>query len=97
MQSTLYAITFETTTGIHRPLGSIAFHAHGDNKCLFYSNMSVYNHRAMVSNPSSRIMEMLDAIRVEYDQLGQEAYMSKSQRDEFEHKSKLHCLGGGIG
>ncbi|CDS03858.1 hypothetical protein LRAMOSA06813 [Lichtheimia ramosa] len=48
--------------------------------------MSVYNHRAMVSNPSSRIMEMLDAIRVEYDQLGQEAYMSKSQRDEFEHK-----------
>lgn len=55
--------------------------------------MSVYNNRAMVSNPSNRIIEMLDAIRVEYDQLGQEAYMSKSQRDEFEHKSKLHCLG----
>lgn len=47
----------------------------------------------MVSNPSNRIIEMLDAIRVEYDQLGQEAYMSKSQRDEFEHKSKLHCWG----
>lgn len=53
----------------------------------------MYNHRAMVSNRSNRIIEMLDAIRVEYDQLGQEAYMSKSQRDEFEHKSKLHCWG----
>lgn len=36
----------------------------------------------------SRIVEMLDAIRVEFDQLAQEAYVCKSQRDDFELKSK---------
>ncbi|ORZ20762.1 WD40-repeat-containing domain protein [Absidia repens] len=48
--------------------------------------MSVYNHRPMVPAPSSRFVEMLDSIRNEFDQLTQEAYICKSQRDDFEHK-----------
>ncbi|KAI9317623.1 WD40-repeat-containing domain protein [Dichotomocladium elegans] len=40
----------------------------------------------MIPNPQSRIVEMLEAIRVEFDQLAQEAYLCKSQRDDFEHK-----------
>ncbi|KAI7882006.1 WD40 repeat-like protein [Lichtheimia hyalospora FSU 10163] len=48
--------------------------------------MSVYNHRPMMPAVQSRIVEMLDAIRVEFDQLAQEAYMCKSQRDDFELK-----------
>lgn len=50
--------------------------------------MSVYNHRPMMPAVQSRIVEMLDAIRVEFDQLAQEAYVCKSQRDDFELKSK---------
>lgn len=51
--------------------------------------MSVYNHRAMVPAPhSARILELLDSIRAEFDQLTQEAFVCKSQRDEFENKSK---------
>ncbi|SAM06232.1 hypothetical protein [Absidia glauca] len=48
--------------------------------------MSVYNHRSMVPTPANHFAEMLDSIRHEYDQLTQEAYVCKSQRDEFEHK-----------
>ncbi|KAI8339360.1 WD40-repeat-containing domain protein [Chlamydoabsidia padenii] len=48
--------------------------------------MSVYNHRPMVPTPTNHFAEMLDSIRNEYDQLTQEAYICKSQRDEFEHK-----------
>ncbi|KAG0172658.1 general transcription repressor [Apophysomyces sp. BC1015] len=48
--------------------------------------MSVYNHRPMVPAPQNRIVEMLDAIRAEFDQLTQEVYMCKGQRDDFEHK-----------
>ncbi|SAM09359.1 hypothetical protein [Absidia glauca] len=48
--------------------------------------MSVYNHRPMVPSPANRFVEMLDSIRSEFDQLTQEAFMCKSQRDEFEHK-----------
>ncbi|KAI8149839.1 WD40-repeat-containing domain protein [Fennellomyces sp. T-0311] len=47
--------------------------------------MSVYSHRAMVT-PQARIVEMLDAIRVEFESLAQEAYVCKTQRDDFEHK-----------
>ena len=49
--------------------------------------MSVYNHRPMMPAVQGRIIEMLDAIRVEFDQLAQEAYVCKSQRDDFELKS----------
>lgn len=54
--------------------------------------MSVYNHRAMVpattpQHQSGRILEMLDTIRADFDQLTQEAYICKSQRDEFENRS----------
>lgn len=52
--------------------------------------MSVYNHHAMVPPPqSARIFEMLDTIRADFDQLTQEAYICKSQRDEYENKSKV--------
>lgn len=52
--------------------------------------MSVYNHRPMVSAPQSRIVEMLETIRNEFDQLAQELFLCKTQRDDFEHKSKLN-------
>ncbi|KAI8886442.1 WD40 repeat-like protein [Backusella circina FSU 941] len=48
--------------------------------------MSVYNHRPMVPAPQSRVVEMLDTIRGEFDQLAQELYVCKNQRDDFEHK-----------
>lgn len=50
----------------------------------------------MVPNPQpARIFEMLDTIRADFDQLTQEAYICKSQRDEYENKSKVvqqYCL-----
>ncbi|KAI8369385.1 WD40-repeat-containing domain protein [Radiomyces spectabilis] len=48
--------------------------------------MSVYNHRPMVPAPMNRIAEILDNIRAEFDQLAQEAYVCKTQRDDFELK-----------
>ncbi|KAI9316075.1 hypothetical protein BX666DRAFT_293724 [Dichotomocladium elegans] len=48
--------------------------------------MSVYNHRPMVPAPQSRIVEMLDAIRAEFDQLAREVYVNKSEKDSIEHK-----------
>lgn len=42
----------------------------------------------MVPNNPPRLLELLDAIKVEYDQLSQEAQITKSQRDEYEHKGK---------
>ena len=42
----------------------------------------------MVPAPQSRVAEMLDSIRGEFDQLAQELYLCKSQRDDFELKSK---------
>lgn len=50
--------------------------------------MSVYNHRPMGPPASNRLMELLDAIKAEYDQLAQEVAVCKNQRDEYEHKSK---------
>jgi hypothetical protein len=50
--------------------------------------MSVYNHRPVVPPAPSRIAELLDAIKGEFDQLTQEAITSRSQRDEYEHKSE---------
>ncbi len=50
--------------------------------------MSVYNHRPMGPPTPSRLMELLDAVKNEYDQLAQEVMVCKSQRDEYEHKSK---------
>lgn len=50
--------------------------------------MSVYNHRPMVPAAQSRIVELLEAIRGEFDQLTQEAMICKSQRDDLEHKSE---------
>jgi glucose repression regulatory protein TUP1 len=44
----------------------------------------------MVPTPANHFAEMLDSIRHEYDQLTQEAYVCKSQRDEFEHKSRCY-------
>ncbi|ORX50101.1 WD40 repeat-like protein [Hesseltinella vesiculosa] len=40
----------------------------------------------MMPAPSSRFLEILDNIRNEFEQLNQEAYACKSQRDELEHK-----------
>ncbi|KAG1160738.1 hypothetical protein G6F37_003726 [Rhizopus arrhizus] len=40
----------------------------------------------MVSAPQSRIVEMLETIRNEFDQLAQELFLCKTQRDDFEHK-----------
>jgi hypothetical protein len=54
--------------------------------------MSVYNHRPMGPPTPSRLIELLDAVKGEYDQLAQEVIVCKSQRDEYEHKSKLHHL-----
>ncbi|KAI8376477.1 WD40-repeat-containing domain protein [Radiomyces spectabilis] len=48
--------------------------------------MSVYNHRPIVPPTPSRLIELLDAVKSEFDQLAQEAMVCKSQRDEFEHK-----------
>lgn len=50
--------------------------------------MSVYNHRPMGPPTPSRLMELLDAVKNEYDQLAQEVMVCKSQRDEYELKSK---------
>jgi len=48
--------------------------------------MSVYNHRPVVPPAQSRIVELLEAIKGEFDQLTQEALTCRSQRDEYEHK-----------
>lgn len=37
----------------------------------------------------SRLIELLDAVKGEYDSLAQEVILCKSQRDEYEHKSKF--------
>jgi Tup N-terminal len=50
--------------------------------------MSVYNHRPVVPPAPSRIAELLDAIKGEFDQLTQDAITCRSQRDEYEHKSE---------
>jgi glucose repression regulatory protein TUP1 len=42
----------------------------------------------MVPANQARLLELLDAIKVEYDQLSQDVQISKSQRDEYEHKGK---------
>lgn len=42
----------------------------------------------MVPTTQSRLIELLDAVRAEFDQLAQEAIMVKNQRDEYELKSK---------
>lgn len=51
--------------------------------------MSVYNHRPMGPPTPSRLIELLDAVKGEYDSLAQEVILCKSQRDEYEHKSKF--------
>jgi glucose repression regulatory protein TUP1 len=51
--------------------------------------MSVYNHRPMVPNNQTRLLELLDAVKGEYDQLSQEVQHAKNQRDEYEHKGKI--------
>ncbi|KAI9486748.1 MAG: WD40-repeat-containing domain protein [Benjaminiella poitrasii] len=49
--------------------------------------MSVYNHHSMIpKSHSTRISELLDTIRADFDQLAQEAFICRSQRDEFENK-----------
>ncbi|KAI8977480.1 WD40-repeat-containing domain protein [Mycotypha africana] len=48
--------------------------------------MSVYNHRPMIPTNQSRLLELLDAVKAEYDQLTQDVQVTKSQRDEYEHK-----------
>ncbi|EPB82929.1 glucose repression regulatory protein TUP1 [Mucor circinelloides 1006PhL] len=48
--------------------------------------MSVYNHRPMGPPTPSRLIELLDAVKGEYDQLAQEVIVCKNQRDEYEHK-----------
>ncbi|KAI8335988.1 WD40-repeat-containing domain protein [Choanephora cucurbitarum] len=48
--------------------------------------MSVYNHRPMGPPTPSRLIELLDAVKNEYDQLAQEVIVCKNQRDEYEHK-----------
>ncbi|KAI7869368.1 WD40-repeat-containing domain protein, partial [Spinellus fusiger] len=48
--------------------------------------MSVYNHRPMVPPQQSRIMEVLEAIRAEFDKVSQDIYLYKGEKDEFEHK-----------
>lgn len=42
----------------------------------------------MVPANQTRLLELLEAIKVEYDQLSQDAQITKSQRDEYEHKGK---------
>ena len=54
--------------------------------------MSVYNHRPMGPPTPSRLIELLDAVKGEYDQLAQEVILCKSQRDEYEHKSKFFWM-----
>ncbi|RCH81601.1 proteinral transcription repressor [Rhizopus stolonifer] len=48
--------------------------------------MSVYNHRPIAPSNQTRLLELLEAVKVEYDQLSQDAQLAKSQRDEYEHK-----------
>ena len=50
--------------------------------------MSVYSHRPVVPGPQNRIIEMLDAIRAEFDQLVRDVYMNKTEKENIEHKSK---------
>lgn len=42
------------------------------------------------SSNQARLLELLEAVKVEYDQLNQDAQITKSQRDEYEHKGKVH-------
>ncbi|KAL0075532.1 hypothetical protein J3Q64DRAFT_1775489 [Phycomyces blakesleeanus] len=48
--------------------------------------MSVYNHRPMVPPTQGRLIELLDAVKAEFDQLTQDVVTVKAQRDDFEHK-----------
>ncbi|KAI7859057.1 WD40-repeat-containing domain protein [Circinella umbellata] len=48
--------------------------------------MSVYSHRPVVPGPQNRIIEMLDAIRAEFDQLVRDVYMNKTEKENIEHK-----------
>lgn len=78
----------------YNPIGKIESHFFTKTRLIIdhlkkkKQTMSVYNHRPMVPAPQSRVIEMLDSIRGEFDQLAQELYVCKSQRDDFEHKSK---------
>lgn len=50
--------------------------------------MSIYNHRPMVPNSqTSRLLETLETIKSQFDQLAQEAYICKSQKEDYENKS----------
>ncbi|KAI8366731.1 WD40-repeat-containing domain protein [Radiomyces spectabilis] len=48
--------------------------------------MSAYPHRPMVTATQNRLVELLDTLRGEYEQLTQDVMMTKTQRDELEHK-----------
>ncbi|KAI8137735.1 WD40-repeat-containing domain protein [Fennellomyces sp. T-0311] len=48
--------------------------------------MSVYSHRPVVPGPQNRIIEMLDAIRAEFDQLARDVYVNKTEKETIEHK-----------
>ncbi|KAI8980886.1 WD40-repeat-containing domain protein [Pilobolus umbonatus] len=48
--------------------------------------MSVYNYRPMPPPNPNRLLELLEAIKLEYDHLTQDAIITKTQRDEYEHK-----------
>ncbi|KAI9266657.1 WD40-repeat-containing domain protein [Phascolomyces articulosus] len=48
--------------------------------------MSVYSHRPVVPGPQNRIIEMLDAIRAEFDQLVRDVYLNKTEKENIEHK-----------
>jgi len=48
------------------------------------------NHRPMVPQQqlNSRLIELLDAVKSEFDNVTQEAGMFKMHKDEYEHKSR---------
>ena len=50
---------------------------------------NVYNHRPMVpASVPSRLTELLDAIKQEFDSMNQDTSVFRAQRDEYDNKSK---------
>ncbi|KAF7727011.1 proteinral transcription repressor [Apophysomyces ossiformis] len=48
--------------------------------------MSAYNHRSAHPLGHNRLLQILDTLRIEFDQLKQETVVSRSQRDDYENK-----------
>lgn len=50
---------------------------------------NLYNHRSVgLSSASSRLAELLEAVRNEFDTIAQEAMAFRNHKDDYEHKGE---------